>query len=193
MTEGVAPTWGPRASQDRLWAARASQHRLWERVEGTSSEPRSILRECRDDSSEPRSTLGGDFGPSELDFRVSEGSILVPLRCFFAPVGRLTRTGCDLRFDSVWASRNEVRRLHTQVKHLRKIVLDTLLTRPARQIPCEILNLAPLGRLLGSTWDLLGSTWRQLGRSWGQLGRLRGQLQRSWGQLERSWGYLGGS
>ena len=193
MREQVRRPGGVRASQDRLWAARAGQHRLWERVEGTSSEPRSIPGECRDDSGEPRSTLGGDFGLSELDFRVSEGSILVPLRCFFAPVGRLTRTGCELRFDSVWASRNEVRRLHTQVKHLRKIVLDTLLTRPARQIPCEILNLAPLGRLLGSTWDLLGSTWRQLGRSWGQLGRLRGQLERSWGQLERSWGYLGGS
>ena len=55
------------------------------------------------------------------------------LRCSFAGSGRVARRSAEAHFDSVWASRNEVRRFRAQVKNQRKIVPHTLLARVARK------------------------------------------------------------
>ena len=63
-----------------------------------------------------RSGSEGDFRPSGIDLGASEGWILVLFRCSFVQVGRLARRRAEPHFDSVWASRIEVRRFRAQVK-----------------------------------------------------------------------------
>ena len=98
--------------------------------------------------------------------------------CSFARVGRLARTRAEPHFDSVWASRNEVRHFRAQVKNGRKIVPDTLLARIAKQIACErrfsrvwMLQNGPQ-ELSGAPWE---ASWGPLGRSWITLGSLLGR------------------
>ena len=50
------------------------------------------------------------------------GSIFVLFRCSFAQVGRVVRRRAKPHFDSLWASRNEVRRLRARAKNRWKIV-----------------------------------------------------------------------
>ena len=117
---------------------------------------------------------------------------------FEAPVRRVARRRVEPHFDSLFTSRNEVRRLRAQVKKNRKNLSETILERVARQISCEMrlcqdwrpqngpqelssvrtlgAHLGALGGTLKSCRDALGALGALLGRSWRALGALLERL-----------------
>ena len=150
----------------------------------------------------------GDFRPSGIDLGVSEEWILVLFRCSFVQVGRLARRRAEPHFDSVWASRIEVRRLRAQVKirwknssenassasrataRLRKVVFSNKGTSKWYLRALRKVSWAALGRC----WGLLGRSWALLGSSWGALGNILGALRvllgGSWTLLKASGRFL---
>ena len=120
---------------------------------------------------------------------------------FEVPVRRVARRRAEPHFDSLFTSRNEVRRLRAQVKNYRKNLSETILERVARQISCERRLCQDWRPQNGpqelsrdpweDSWGPLGCSWghieklsRRSWRSWSTLGAL---LARSWTRLESSW------
>ena len=129
------------------------------------------------DKSHSKTAPKSDFKSTWFDFELISVPPTIAFHEFFAQVGRVARRRAEPHFDSVWASRNEVRRLHAQAKNRRKIVLDTLLVRVARSITREMRLFrarkpqnCPQG-LSGAPWE---ASWVSPGRSWGALGGLLG-------------------
>ena len=122
---------------------------------------------------------------------------------FEAPVRRVARRTAEPHFDSLFTSRNEVRRLRAQVKNCRKNPSETILEHVARQISCErrlcqdwrpqngpqeLSTPETLRRTLGAHLGALGGTLKSCR---GPLGALGALLGRSWRALGTSWNRLG--
>ena len=119
---------------------------------------------------------------------------------FEAPVRRVARRRVEPHFDSLFTSRNEVRRLRAQVKNCRKNLSETILQRVARQISCEMRlcqDWRPQNGPQELSRDPCEDSWGPLGCSWGHIEKLSRRSWRSWSTLgalfARSWRALGTS
>ena len=150
------------------------------------------------DKSHSKTAPKSDFRSTWFDFELISVPPTIAFYEFFAQMGRVARRRAEPHFDSVWASRNEVRRVRAQVKNRRKIDPDTLLARVAQQVACERrffqvwtpqngpqeLSRAPSEASRGP----LGRSWGALGALLGPLGHSQSDLGMLWG---RSWSDLG--
>ena len=116
---------------------------------------------------------------------------------FEAPVRRAARRRVEPHFDSLFTSRNEVRRLRAQVKNCRKNLSETILGRVARQISCEMRlcqDWRPQNGPQELSRDPCEDSWGPLGCSWAHVEKLSRRSWRSWSTLgallARSWNVL---